>query len=200
MIRVGMNTSHIDHQSSYTIPKLLKKINPNYKTAHFGKWGIDVHPSILGYDESDGITKNKDGVFNPKSNIKQWQNNIDIDPKKIFSITKKAIDFINSQANSKTPFFLQISHYAVHSDIISKEKTLDELINQLSEIDIVIVEGFKNENHPKIEIIKNDNDNYLFTKIKNVKAIISNNILETDLRIFKNDEIDNIVDFILKEF
>ena len=31
----------------------------------------------------------------------------------------------------------------------SKEKTLDELINQLSEIDIVIVEGFKNENHPK---------------------------------------------------
>ena len=83
MIRVGMNTSHIDHQSSYTIPKLLKKINPNYKTAHFGKWGIDVHPSILGYDESDGITKNKDGVFNPKSNSKQWKNNIDIDPKKI---------------------------------------------------------------------------------------------------------------------
>ena len=48
--------------------------------------------------------------------------------------------------------------------------------------------------------IKNDNDNYLFTKIKNIKAIISNNKLETDLRIFKNDEIDNIVDFILREF
>ena len=84
----------------------------------------------------------------------------------------------------------------------SKEKKLDELINQLSEIDIVIVEGFKKENHPKIEIIKNDNDNdnYLFTKIKNIKAIISNNKLETDLKIFKNDEIDNIVDFILREF
>ncbi len=84
----------------------------------------------------------------------------------------------------------------------SKEKTLDELINQLSEIDIVIVEGFKKENHPKIEIIKNDNDNdnYLFSKIKNIKAIITNNKLETDLKIFKNDEIDNIVDFILREF
>ena len=70
----------------------------------------------------------------------------------------------------------------------SKEKTLDELINQLSEIDIVIVEGFKNENHPKIEIIKNDNDNYLFTQIKNIKAIITNNKLKTDLKIFKNDE------------
>ena len=80
----------------------------------------------------------------------------------------------------------------------SKEKTLDYLINQFSEVDIVIVEGFKNENHPKIEIIKNDN--YLFSKIKNVKAIITNNKLETDLRIFKSDEIDNIVDFILREF
>ena len=62
------------------------------------------------------------------------------------------------------------------------------------------MEGFKNENHPKIEIIKNDNDNYLFSKIKNIKAIITNNKLKTDLRIFKNDEIDNIVDFILREF
>ena len=62
------------------------------------------------------------------------------------------------------------------------------------------MEGFKNENHPKIEIIKNDNDNYLFSKIKNIKAIITNNKLETDLRIFKNHEIDNIVYFILREF
>ena len=77
---------------------------------------------------------------------------------------------------------------------------MDELINQLSEIDIVIVEGFKNENHSKIEIIKNDNNNYLFSKIKNIKAIITNNKLETNLKIFKNDEIDNLVDFILREF
>ena len=49
-------------------------------------------------------------------------------------------------------------------------------------------------------LIKNDNDNYLFNKIKNIKAIITNNKLETDLKIFKSDEIDNIVDFILREF
>ena len=62
------------------------------------------------------------------------------------------------------------------------------------------MEGFKNENHSKIEIIKNDNNNYLFTKIKNIKAIITNNKLETNLKTFKNDEIDNLVDFILREF
>tara|TARA_E500000178_G_scaffold286169_1_gene287865 strand:- start:881 stop:1363 length:483 start_codon:yes stop_codon:yes gene_type:complete len=82
----------------------------------------------------------------------------------------------------------------------TKEKTLNELISQLSETDIVIVEGFKNEDHPKIEIINNANDNYLFKKVKNIKAIITNYKLQTNMKIFKNDEIDNIVNFILKEF
>ena len=61
-----MNTNHIDHKTPFTIPKLLKKIDPNYTAAHYGKWGIDVDHSELGYDYSDGITGNKDGVFNNK--------------------------------------------------------------------------------------------------------------------------------------
>ena len=127
MIRVGINTNHIDHQTSVTIPKLLKNINPTYKTAHFGKWGIDVDPSILGYDESDGITGNKDGGFNYKSpKKKQWGNTITEDPKKIFSTTQKAIDFIERKAKSKQPFFLQVSHYAVHSDVMMRQNTLDK--------------------------------------------------------------------------
>ena len=130
MIRVGMNTNHINHQTSNTIPKLLKEINNNYKSAHFGKWGIDVHPSLLGYDESDGITGNKDGVFNHKSNRKQWQNNVDEDPKKIFSTTDRAIDFLERQAISKQPFFMQVSHYAVHSDIMMRQKTIDKYMEK----------------------------------------------------------------------
>ena len=130
MIRVGMNTNHINHQASNTIPKLLKEINKNYKSAHFGKWGIDVHPSVLGYDESDGITGNRDGVFNLKSNRKQWQNNVDEDPKKIFSTTDRAIDFLERQAISKQPFFMQVSHYAVHSDIMMRQKTIDKYMEK----------------------------------------------------------------------
>ena len=124
MIRVGMNTNHIHHETPFTIPKLLKNINSKYKSAHFGKWGIDVDPSVLGYDESDGITGNKDGGFDYKSNKTQWKNNISEDPKKIFSTTKKAIDFIERKAQSKEPFFLQVSHYAVHSDIMLRKETL----------------------------------------------------------------------------
>ena len=80
----------------------------------------------------------------------------------------------------------------------SKEQTLNDLLNQLNETDIVIVEGFKNDNHPKIEIIKKGDDNYLFNKISNIQAVISEEKIDTDLKQFKKNEIDNIVNFILE--
>lgn len=126
MIRVGMNTEHINHDSDFTIPKQLKKINSNYRTAHYGKWGMDSSPKTLGYDISDGATKNKDGVFNYKSNKLQWSNNFDEDPKKIFSITQRAIQFISSSHKKKKPFYLQISHYAIHSDLVMKRETFEK--------------------------------------------------------------------------
>ena len=123
LIRVGMNTDHIDHEGFVSIPKALKKINKQYRTAHFGKWGMGSNPSVLGYDESDGPTKNKDGNFdNDKS---QWEHVLKNDPKNIFSLTSKAVEFISSSKKEKRPFFLQISHYAVHSNIESKEKSYD---------------------------------------------------------------------------
>ena len=81
----------------------------------------------------------------------------------------------------------------------SKEQTLSDLINQLSDTDIVVVEGFKNEAHPKIEIITNGNNKYLFNQISNIKAIISEVQIDTNLKQFKKNEIDNIVNFILEE-
>ena len=129
MIRVGMNTSHINHSTDLTIPKQLKSVNPNYVAAHFGKWGMGSSPSILGYDENDGATGNKDGVFTQKPQGVQWENTIDKDPKKMFSLTKKAIDFIDRQTKSANPFFLQLSHYAVHSNILMREETLKKYKN-----------------------------------------------------------------------
>ena len=126
MIRVGMNTEHIDHESKISIPKELKKINPSYNAAHFGKWGMDSTPESIGYDLSDGATKNKDGVFNYNSNKLQWSNNEALDPKKIFSITERAIDFIEENNEKNTPFFLQISHYAIHSDILARRSTYNK--------------------------------------------------------------------------
>ena len=121
LIRVGMNTDHINHEGFTSIPKALKEINSKYRTAHFGKWGMGSNPSVFGYDVSDGPTKNKDGNFN--NNKSQWENVFKKDPKNIFSITDRAIDFIASCKSAERPFYLQISHYAVHSNVESKEKS-----------------------------------------------------------------------------
>ncbi len=128
LIRVGMNTDHIDHEGFISIPKALKKIKNQYRTAHFGKWGMGSNPSVLGYDISDGPTKNKDGNF--INNKSQWKNVFKEDPKNIFSVTNKAIEFITSCKANETPFYLQISHYAVHTDIESREKTYNRLKNK----------------------------------------------------------------------
>ena len=125
MIRVGMNTDHINHEGFISIPKALKKINSNYRTAHFGKWGMGSNPSVLGYDVSDGPTKNIDENFN--NNKSQWQNVLKKDPKNIFSLTNRAIEFMNSSTLEKKPFYLQISHYAVHSNVESTQKSYTRL-------------------------------------------------------------------------
>jgi arylsulfatase A-like enzyme len=121
LIRVGMNTSHINHKEFVSIPKALKKINNQYVAAHFGKWGIGSIPETLGYDNSDGPTKNKDGGF--VNDRTQWNHVSLKDPKNIFSLTQKAVDFMEKNTNENKPFYLQISHYAVHASIQSKEET-----------------------------------------------------------------------------
>ena len=128
LIRVGMNSDHIPHEEFKSIPKALKEVNPNYVTAHFGKWGIGGSPKILGYDLSDGTTKNKDGGF--VNNKDQWLNTIMDDPKKIFSLTEKAVSFIEDNVNNNKPFFLQISHYAVHASLQMRQESLNKFQNK----------------------------------------------------------------------
>ena len=124
LIRVGMNSDHIDHESTISIPKALKQINSNYQSAHFGKWGMGSHPSVLGYDVSDGSNQNKAGGF--VNNKEQWNYSIKEDPKNIFSITNKAVDFITANVLNHTPFYLQLSHYAVHSSFQMTERSLEK--------------------------------------------------------------------------
>ena len=82
----------------------------------------------------------------------------------------------------------------------AKEKNLTELIYELDKPDIVIVEGYKNENHLKIEIIKNpsNSSSFLFKNIKNVIALISDiKIASFNNKQFKKNQVDEIVNYIL---
>jgi arylsulfatase A-like enzyme len=118
-------TSNFRKQLS--LPRMLKKANGNYQTAHFGKWDMrfdNVSPEQMGYDISDGITGNNTGGGKGSGGPSAKN-----DPKLIQSLTKRANDFMKKQAQHNKPFFIQLSHYAVHLDIFYSKDSLQKTIN-----------------------------------------------------------------------
>ena len=113
------------YRQQLNIPRLLKKADPRYQTAHFGKWDHrfdDVSPQDMGYDASDGVTGNGTGsgkgTGGPATKA---------DPKLIFGITDRACAFMEKQVQQGNPFYLQVSHYAVHLDIFYRDQTLAQV-------------------------------------------------------------------------
>lgn len=109
-----------------SIPQLLKSISPLYHAAHYGKWDLraDIFPEDIGYDESDGDTGNNNGDMNSSKDTKWTDLFINSDPKRIESITERALNFMTRQVNSGHPFYLQVSHYATHVDIQTTQASL----------------------------------------------------------------------------
>ena len=87
-----------------------------YATALLGKWhiGRSSHAGQYGFDLHDGATENdrsKDAS----------------DPKEIFSLTERGIRFIEDNVKTGKPFYLQLSHYAVHSPVQSRPESADKI-------------------------------------------------------------------------
>ncbi len=85
-------------------------------------------PEQLGYDVSTGKTGNEQGtVWAPgrgkPNRTKPTPMPVD-DPKRIFSLTEKANDFMTQQVKAGKPFYMQLSHYAVHKRLQSLPETL----------------------------------------------------------------------------
>ena len=109
------------YSKQLNIPRMLKQANKEYVTAHFGKWDHrydEITPHQQGYDFSDGYTGNGTGGHKGSGGPAATP-----DPKRINSITDKAVHFIERNHYQKKPFYLQISHYAVHLDIFYNERT-----------------------------------------------------------------------------
>lgn len=117
------------YREQLNIPRMLKAINPDYATAHFGKWDHrydGLSPQKQGYDVSDGVTGNGEGGARGTGGPAAKN-----DPKKIDAITDRALRFLSKRHADRNPFYLQVSHYAVHLDVFYKQETLDE-VNQKS--------------------------------------------------------------------
>ena len=105
-----------------SLPQMLKQANPDYRSAHFGKWDMrydELTPEDMGYDVSDGYTANETGGGKSSGGPAAQ-----VDPKQIFGITQRTCEFMEQQEKSGNPFFVQVSHYAVHLDIYYRDQTL----------------------------------------------------------------------------
>ena len=114
----------IDCKDEVALPQMIKAADSSYLTAHFGKWGFPPRsPKHSGYDVSDGNTNNGDGDWTSGKNKKPLPPD---DPKRIFSVTKRATAFMEKCTKASRPFFMQISHYAVHVQHFARPETVEK--------------------------------------------------------------------------
>lgn len=80
------------------------------------------------------------------------------------------------------------------------EPTLEELVSRLSPVDLVLVEGFKAERHPKIEAHRAEAGKPLIAPDDpTVRAVASNTDLDLDRPVLSLDDTARIADFIAQE-
>ena len=79
------------------------------------------------------------------------------------------------------------------------EPSLTELLGRLAPVDLVLIEGFKNESHPKIEVHRTANGKpHLFADFPNVVAIASDRPpFESGVPCVRIDDVEAIVDLLL---
>lgn len=120
------------YKSLASIPRVLKAADADYRAAHFGKWDLrydDPDPSALGYDESDGPTGNGEGNVGAQvdGKLDKFTARPKKDPKNIFDLTRRGSAFMEEQVKEGRPFYLQLSHYALHLSVFYRQETYDQV-------------------------------------------------------------------------
>lgn len=81
-----------------------------------------------------------------------------------------------------------------------EEPSLATLLDKLAPVDLVLVEGYKRDSHPKIEAFRAETGNPLIAKDDpTIRAVASDSPLDLDRPIFDLDDTLAIADFILAE-
>jgi molybdopterin-guanine dinucleotide biosynthesis protein MobB len=80
------------------------------------------------------------------------------------------------------------------------EPTLASLLARLSPVDLVLIEGYKRERHPKVEAFRAEPGNDLIAPSDDtIRAVASDIPLELDRPVFDLNDTAAIADFILSE-
>ncbi|MEQ8901506.1 MAG: molybdopterin-guanine dinucleotide biosynthesis protein B [Roseovarius sp.] len=80
------------------------------------------------------------------------------------------------------------------------EPTLEVLLQKLSPVDLVLIEGYKRDRHPKIEVFRAETGHALIAPDDpTIRAVASDVALDLDRPVFDLNDTVGIADFILAE-
>jgi arylsulfatase A-like enzyme len=100
-----------------TIAHILKQTDPSYVSAHIGKWHLDsitnASPESVGYDFGLELSTSSDPA----------------DPWGVFELADLTNSFMEDRVNNNQPFFVQVSHKAVHAPVKSRAEIREKYEN-----------------------------------------------------------------------
>ena len=116
-----------------------------------------------------------------------------------FDIDKPGKDsFEHRQAGALEVMISSGKRWALmHENRAAPEPNAEALIKEMAPVDLILIEGFKDEAHPKLEIHRNGNGKpLLYPNDPNIVAIATDEPLETNLPRLDINDILSIADFI----
>jgi molybdopterin-guanine dinucleotide biosynthesis protein B len=82
----------------------------------------------------------------------------------------------------------------------AQEPRLDDLLARLSPVDLVLIEGYKRDSHPKVEAHRAETGNPLIApEDPTIRAVASDTAVDLDRPVFDLNDTKAIADFILSE-
>ena len=88
----------------------------------------------------------------------------------------------------------------MHELRAEEEPTLDQLLAKLAPVDLVLIEGYKRDVHPKVEAFRQETRNPLIAPDDpTIKAVATDVEMSLDRPVFDLNDTVAIADFILKE-
>ena len=105
------------------------------------------------------------------------------------------------QAGASQVILASAAHWALMTELRGQqEPSLRALLAELAPVDLVLIEGYKTEPHPKIEAHRAATGQPLLaTGDPTIRAVASDTQLDIDRPVFDLDDTKAIADFILSE-
>lgn len=120
----------LEWDEEVSMADVLKNSGKGYITAHFGKGMGQNRMETIGYDVTDEFERISDnGNFH--GDYVSLDNKVPLpadDPKRLMSLEKSSVDFVREHAGKK-PFFMMVSHYAVHVGHAARKELIEKYRN-----------------------------------------------------------------------